>query len=117
LVYPTDLFLEQASDITRELLPLNLWIDFRIAKGSEGGLTGFTSGLASLGHMELEVDQAQVEPAHLRDRLYNIAHYVLDHGPVLKDGETIGLSADERIKIHHRKSRFDQRGMVIKLEF
>jgi hypothetical protein len=54
---------------------------------------------------------------HALDRVFNAAHYLCDHGPVLLDGQTFGLSADERILISHRPSRWKRPGDVLFLEF
>jgi hypothetical protein len=50
------------------------------------------------------------------DRVFNAAHFLCDHGPVLKDGETFGLSASEKIRISHRPSRWERSPDVIFLE-
>ena len=56
------------------------------------------------------------KPATLVDRAFNFAHYLLDRGPVLKDGDTIGLSAQERFRIRHVPSAADPTRTVYRIE-
>jgi hypothetical protein len=96
-------------------LPLHLWINFRVVRNMEGGYAACTTGLAPLGHMEFETLNAPEEPAKIRERLYALAHYVLDHGPVIRDGDTIGETAEERMRIVYSESEFGQPGRVMQL--
>ncbi|WP_414639328.1 DUF4261 domain-containing protein [Archangium sp.] len=41
---------------------------------------------------------------------------MFDHGPVLNDGDTIGLSADERLRIRHLPSAVDPSRKVYRIE-
>jgi hypothetical protein len=43
-------------------------------------------------------------------------YYLLENGPVLKHGETIGMSAEQQIRISHSASSFGHHGKVIRLE-
>jgi hypothetical protein len=74
------------------------------------------SGIESLGLMEIESVASTASVDYALDRIFNAAHYLCDHGPVLLDAQTFGLSADERIRISHRRSRWDRAGEVIFLE-
>lgn len=47
----------------------------------------------------------------------NIAHYLIQSGPVIKDGNTVGGSADERVRVLHRPSMIDQGRRVYKIDF
>jgi hypothetical protein len=66
--------------------------------------------------MEIEIPRIEMAPGELREWLINIIFYLLENGPVLKDGETIGGSADEKIRIRHCPSSFGHSGTVIRLE-
>ena len=43
-------------------------------------------------------------------------YYLLENGPVLKHGETIGMSAEQKIGIRHCRSSFGHPGKVIRFE-
>jgi hypothetical protein len=99
-----------------ELLPVNVWIDFRTGKNPDGSAVCFTQGLSAFGLMELEYPKSSMSPSDLRQWMQNIAQYTLDKGPVLLHGQTLGGTADEKIKIIHTKSQFGAEGNVIRLE-
>jgi len=110
-------FCAQAARATREHLPLWLWIDFRVVREGSDRLLFATTGMTALGHMEIEAVAPRASADHVLDRMFNVAHYVCDHGPVLRDGHTFGLSAQEKIRIAHRPSRWKREGTVLVLEF
>ena len=74
------------------------------------------TGLAPLGHMETEMPSIEMEPGELREWLLNIMSYLLENGPVLKHGQTIGMSAEQQLRIQHCESSFGHPGNVIRLE-
>lgn len=110
-------FASTAAQASREMLPLYLWITFHIGRNKDLSCFGFTQGLAALGHKELEVAATSYAPDDVLDRLFNIAHYVIDGIAVLKDGQTIGMSAMEKIRVEFRPSQFGQDGRVMRLTF
>jgi hypothetical protein len=65
--------------------------------------------------MEIEVRGSETQPNALIDRVYGFSHYQAEHGPVLKDGDTIGGSANEKITIRHAPSAWDRHGPVLQL--
>lgn len=117
LVHEPSAFAQQADQMSRQTLPLHLWIDFRIELQEGGGLRAFTTGLEALGHKELETRDYFQQTQQLYDSMFNIAHYLIDKGQVLKDGETIGLTDSERTLARHAPSMFEPQRSVIQLEF
>jgi hypothetical protein len=65
--------------------------------------------------MEIEIPSVDMEPGELREWLLNIMYYLLEKGPVLQHGQTIGMSADHQIRIEHAASLFGHSGKVIRL--
>jgi hypothetical protein len=117
LVLFPPVFVSMAEKIdSPEAPPLYLWVDLRAFRNSDGTTGLFTVGLAPLGHMEIEIPRIDMNPGELREWLLNIMYYLLENGPVLKDGETIGMSADQHIRIRHCASKFGHPGKVIRLE-
>jgi len=96
--------------------PLYLWVDLRAFRNDDGTVDLFTTGLASLGHMELEIVNIAMEIGDLREWVIDIMNYLLEHGPVLKHGQTIGMTADQKLHIRHCPSSFGHPGKVIRLE-
>ena len=117
LVVPSKIFRDFASEVLPEGPPLFIWVDFRVGQADSGKTAGFTHGLAALGHMEFETESASDGPGDLRQRLHGLGVYVLENGPVINDGDTIGEDAHERIKVVYADSAFGQEGRVMRLEY
>jgi hypothetical protein len=96
--------------------PLYLWVDLRAVRNDDGTTGLFTTGLTPLGHVEIEIPRIKMQPGELREWLLNIMYYLLEKGPVLKHGETIGMTAEQKIRIRHAPSSFGHEGKVIRLE-
>lgn len=95
--------------------PLMLWIDF------QGGVEGkksslFTVGLAAFGLMEMEIPGATSSVGDLREFAIGIAGYLIEAGPVIKDGDTVGETAEEKIMVRHVKSGLRGRGTIYQFE-
>ena len=89
-------FYEGLADMIKEdELPIFNWVWFGLYR-SEGGLNGYTYGMDVFGKEEMEVLNTDAEPEDLRDFLASLASYVLACDVTLKDGETIGFSADDK---------------------
>jgi hypothetical protein len=116
VVNAPDDFVEEAKRTSRERLPLYLWLAFQLSRNPDGTFTLATSGMRSFGFMELELVAIREKPATLVDRAFNFAHYLLEHGPVLEDGHTIGLSTEERFRIRHVPSAVDPSRTVYRIE-
>ena len=108
-------FVTQSRLMSRQSLPLTLWIDFRGNRNPDGTATLFTQGLTSFGLMEIEVLNSTTAGSVLLDQAFNIAHYLLDRGSVLKDGDTIGLSAEEKIKVRLQPSMWNPNEQVYQI--
>lgn len=114
---PVD-FAVMAGRMSRDDLPLHLWIDFRVTqRDDDEGFALFTTGLEPLGHRELEVPRYAGEAQELAGAVYNVAHYVLEKGPVLKDGEAVGLPGGGQVNVRYEPSMIDEEQEVIRLEF
>ena len=114
-----DLFVEMARGMLPDTVPLPLWVDFRVGLvDQESGLSyGFTDGLEKLGLMELVTQNASEPPGELRERLINIADYLLDNGMVIQDGHTLGEDASETITARYGPSPFGHEGQVMELDY
>lgn len=117
LVHFPPVFAQMAEQIdSPEAPPLYLWVDLRVFRNEDGTTGLFTTGLSPLGHMEIEIPRIDMEPGELRDWLLNIMYYLLENGPVLKHGQTIGMTAEQQLRIRHCPSNFGHPGTVICLE-
>jgi Domain of unknown function (DUF4261) len=105
LVIAPEQYVELAADANSEDLPIMLWVGFHPVRES-AGLSAYTTGMSVFGHLELEVHESALPPDELLGRLADAAHYQLATGARLEDGQTLGATAEERIDIRHRRSRF-----------
>jgi hypothetical protein len=112
-----DIFVEFAQKVLQEEPTLLLWVDFRVGWDGEGTSGGFTTGMQALGHREFEAEHAPEPPSELRDRFMGLADYVLQHGPVIRNGDTVGNDEHERIRAVYAPSAFGGEAEVIRLEF
>jgi hypothetical protein len=117
LVIPSSLFQSCVTEFLPERVPLLLWVDFRIGTAPSGQSFGFTSGMAALGHREIETLESPEAPGALRDRFHNLARRVLESGPALRDGEIIGAVADDRVQVVASDSAFGHPDKVLRLEY
>jgi hypothetical protein len=116
LVHEPAAFRQYSREMDEEYLPLYLWIDFAVMPTPDGQCSLWTTGLEALGHLEIEVQRSHRRPEELIERAFNVAHYLLDKGPVLKPGQTVGLSQEEQIQVLHSPSMRDESRTVIQLE-
>lgn len=117
LVVQPKLFREFAVRILPQGPPVPIWVDFRIGPNENGKMSGFTTGLSALGLMELETETSQESGEELHSRFEGLIEYLLENGLVIKDGDTIGQDAKERIKVNYAESAFGQEGQVMRLDY
>ena len=116
LVSPKDMFVDMSNESSLEYLPLYLWIDFRCEMDDKEHCSLFTTGMKSFGLMEMEIQNSTQRPKYVIDKAFNLAHYLLDKGPIVNDGDTFGMSEDEKLYVRHAKSFVDPDQMVYRLE-
>jgi hypothetical protein len=117
LVIQPKLFRDFAVEILPHGPPVHIWVDFRIGPNKQGKMSGFTTGLKALGLMELETESSPEPAIELRGRFEGLIHYLLENGPVIKNGDTIGEDENERIKAVYSPSAFGHEGQVMRLDY
>lgn len=117
LVLPAALFRETAVECLPQELPERLWVGIMAGHGEQGRAAGYTRGLDALGLMDIETVSASESPADLYDRLGSIAGYLVEKGLVINDGDTVGDSAEEKIRVVYAPSRFGSSKPVLRLDY
>jgi hypothetical protein len=107
-------FCESMSD---EHVPLPVWLRFQPVRASGDELGLYTLGMSQFGLMEIEVDRSRMKAQELFEFVSNLAHYLIQRGPIIEDGNTVGGSKDERILVRYRPSMVDQTRRVYKIVF
>lgn len=111
-----ELFEQCAGEMTDTHLPLQIWLRFQpVKQDDEFGM--YTLGLRQFGLMEIEIERCPLELSEVFDFVSNLAHYLVMSGPVIKDGNTVGGSAEERILVRHQPSMIEKTRRVHKVIF
>lgn len=98
-----------------QALPLLDWIYIGLYR-SEGGFSAYTYGMEVFGKEEIEVLDALTTPGDLQEFVLNMVDYVLSADVILRDGETIGFSAEQKLAISRSPSEVLE-GMTLKIEY
>lgn len=115
VVYQPEFYRQFAQMLREDKFPLfNLvWIGLYVG---QKGLCAYTSGLADLGYLELEVLDSGAKPSELQGFMADVTNYVASYEVVLQDGETIGFTAEQRLPIS-RSPGVAVEGESLKIEY
>lgn len=97
-------FLRQSAKISRDEVPVWLWVNFRVSNDVEKGFSLSTSGMDQLGLSEIEAKDVNRPGREVFTLLLGMAQYLASRGPVIKDGETIGESPRLNIRVQKAPS-------------
>ncbi|WP_375159381.1 DUF4261 domain-containing protein [Bradyrhizobium sp. RDT46] len=102
---PAELWLETSRDAFAPFpdYPFTLWVDI-LPFRSGARIGAVTVGLSAFVGREIEFVTAKLTLPALFDKVAGLAAYLIEHGSVVKDGDTIGASASERILVRHQNS-------------
>lgn len=104
LLIPKQAYLDIAKWMTEDSFPLNLWIYFGYRQTNNGN-SGYTYGLKEFGKYEMEIVNSKKTISEIEIFLFNMTHYVLEYDVTFKDGQSCGMSADEKIAITFSKGQ------------
>lgn len=114
LLIQRELYLEIAEDLKQGEIPVPAWIYIGLRK-AENGNSAYTYGLTNFRKQEMEVLNSNMGLEELHDLLSNIASYVIKNDIMFKNGETLGYTHDQKIKITSSKGKLVD-GQSFKLE-
>ena len=97
-----------------EMLPIQLWVYIDIINDGDKSSV-YTYGMKEFGKSEMEIINSAINSDKLYYFLISILQYILKDDVQLKDGETIGFTEDEKIKIKESKVVYLE-GNSLKLE-
>ena len=84
-------------------LPFSVWVLIQYSKQPNGNILISTLGMRDFELMEIETEST-LPLDQTFDLVRKFGSYMLAKGPVVKDGETIGLTETQRIKVRHTRS-------------
>lgn len=84
-------------------VPFSLWVLIQFSKQPNGNTLISTLGMRAFKQMEIETEST-LPLDQTFDLVRKFGSHILASGPVVKDGDTFGLSAEQRIKVRHVRS-------------
>jgi hypothetical protein len=114
LLIPRQQYLSYIAELEENGSPVMLWIYIGLKK-IETGNCAYTYGLKDFQKTEIEIINSKLSLEELFDFLLNISSYIIGSNITLKNGETIGITADQKIPIKLSKGQFVE-GQSLKLE-
>jgi hypothetical protein len=96
-------------------VPVLLWVDLRCMKNADGSSRLFTVGMSQFGLMELEIPAPSLSWGELRIWTMNLAAHLIEQQLTIGDGETVGISDQQRIRVSHSSSFVNRPGLVLRL--
>ena len=114
LLIPREQYLDGADVLRQGKLPVDLWVYLGLRQ-SEAGNSVYTVGLGAFGKQEMELVASKNDLAALHQFMLNVCAYVVGSDVTFRSGETLGYTADQKIKITSSKGIFVQ-GETLKLQ-
>lgn len=102
LVYQPKFYLAMEEALKMEIFPLMGLVWVHMVREDEG-YSLYTIGMNNFGKDEMEVIKYNGDPIEVRDFLLDVASYCIEEDVTLRDGETIGLTAEQICKIKRSK--------------
>ena len=115
LLIKKDFYLANTDMMSEQDLPLYNWIYFGIRQ-EKGKQSIYTYGLADFNKHEMEIINSNKSLEELSEIMFNMAHYVIASDVTLKDGETIGMSATQKLEISYSKGKYLD-GNTLKIKY
>lgn len=106
VAHPAEFWREASRDVFAPYpgFPYPLWVSLHPFQ--DGGKIGvITFGLSSFIDREIELEPQNQSVPDASNKAAGLAVYLLQHGAVLKDGDTFGAAPSERIHVRHVESR------------
>lgn len=105
LLLSKDFYQGNLEGVAEDNLPINNLVYFGIRQENNRNSI-YTYGLKDFKKREMEVVNSKHNLDDLLEMMYNITHYVLASDVTLNDGETIGMSAEQKLKIKLSKGKY-----------
>jgi hypothetical protein len=100
---PTATFKGEFASTLKGAVPFSLWVLIQFSKQPNGNILISTLGMRDFEQMEIETESTRPLDQTF-DLVRKFGSHILANGPVVKDGETFGRTADERIRVRHIRS-------------
>lgn len=94
-------------EVARGEVPFDLWVRFYFKREEAAGMPRLSTpsrGLLNFVDRELEIAPVAMSMAEVGRRAIGMAGQLIQHGPIYQDGQTAGLTEQERFRIRHADS-------------
>lgn len=115
VVYQPQFYFAMREFIERGMFPLMGLVWFGVM-AAEHGYNIYTIGMNCFGKDDMEIIGPTDNPGEVKEFLMDIASYCIDGDVTLHDGETIGLTAEQKCKIT-RSPGVSTEGMTLKIAY
>lgn len=97
-VYQPELYLDFAKILEDDGFPIFNLVWFGLYNG-KNGVCSYTCGMRNFGYDEMEVIDSSADAQEVFEFLSDIANYVIFDDVILRDGETIGFTEEQKLPI------------------
>lgn len=103
-VYTADFYQKVSQQyLPNNEIPIMIWVYIGLGQNEQGNQL-YTSGMAKFGKDEMEILNSKINMGTLHASLSSMCSYIISSSLILKDGETIGFSAEQKWAISRSKS-------------
>ena len=103
VLVPANTFKGEFASTLKGAIPFSHWVLIQFCKQPNGNILISTLGMRDFEQMEIEAESTLPLDATF-DLVRKFGSHILTNGPVVRDGETFGLTAEQRIKVRHIRS-------------
>ena len=97
-VFAPDFYRSVCAEMHQDQLPVPVWVFLGLYQ-DESGNHAYTIGMRQFDKMEMEIRASQHDMSDLHSTLLGICAYIISEDVTLHDGETIGFSAEQQLRI------------------
>jgi hypothetical protein len=115
LLLKKDFYQYNVEEMSEDNLPIYIWIYFGM-RNENGMHSIYTYGLSDFNKKEMEIINSIHPLNELSEMMFNLVHYVIASNVTLKNGETIGMSVDQKLTITESKGKYLD-GNTLKIEY
>lgn len=99
---------EAAETVVARQAPVLAWSSLAILDGpktatGQATVGAMTTGLVPFIGREIEFLPSVIPAPAMAERVIGLSHYLMLSGPVIKDGETVGVTPEEKIRVSFRE--------------
>lgn len=99
----TDIFKGEFANSLEGGFPFSLWVLIQFSKQPNGNILISTLGMRDFGKMEIETESS-LPLDQTFDLIRKFGSHIVTSNAVVKDGDTVGFSESQKIKVRHTRS-------------